>query len=215
MINALVVDSLPMFCDGLCRILKRIPGISKCDMAFDGKTAIEAFEKCKYDIVLMDLCLQEMSGSEVTGILMKKFPRTKIIIVSMVDTRKDVIEILQTGVNAYLLKSANELEITEAVQQVLDGEIYMSEKIQKLWTDYVMNKSSHEKSRPGQVELSIREKEIIRLLCDQLTALDIANKLCISEATVKNHRANIMKKLETDNAIGIALYAVKTGLYIP
>jgi two-component system response regulator NreC len=215
MINALVVDSLPMFCDGLCRMLKKIPGISRCDIAYNGKTALEAFDECLYDVVLMDLCLPGINGSEVTGILMKKFPHTKVIIVSSIDARKDVIEILQMGVSAYLLKSANEPEITEAVQQVLSGEIYMSEKIQKLWTDYVMNKSSHEKSRPGQVELSMREKEIIRLLCDQLTALDIANKLCISEATVKNHRANIMKKLETDNAIGIALYAVRTGLYIP
>ncbi len=215
MITTLVVDDHPIFRNGISKILGGIPQISRCDVAVNGKAAIEAMEGYKYDVVFMDLQMPVMDGYQATDIIIKKFPETKVIIISMVDTKREVLEVLKKNVHGYILKSADENEITKAINKVLDGHTYLSDEINEVWAHYVMDRLRLEKAEPVCAELSAREKEVIRLLCAQLTTAEIADKLFISEATVKNHRARIMKKLNTDNAIGIAMYAVRTGLYIP
>lgn len=215
MITTLVVDDHPMFRNGISRILRGIPNVSQCDVAGDGKTAIEAMAKHHYDIVFMDLQMPVMNGYEATDIILKKFQGTRVIVISMVDSKREILEILKKGVHGYILKTTEEEEMARAISQVLDGQIYLSNEVKETWTQYVMHKLSLENTELLHTELSTREKEIICHLCSQSTTYEIADKLCISEATVKNHRANIMKKLNTDNAIGIAMYAVRTGLFVP
>jgi two-component system response regulator DegU len=215
MITALVVDDHPALCEGIRRILKKIPGVSSCDIANNGKIAIEAMERQAYQLVLMDLKMPVMDGYQATDIIIEKFPETKIIVLSMVDSKREVLEMLRKGVHGYLLKSADQDEITRAILQVMDGHIYLSEDVSKIWTEHVMNQIMHEKKDIAHVELSVREKEIIRQICEQMTSAEIGDKLNISEATVKNHRTHIMQKLGTDNVIGIAMFAVRTGLFVP
>jgi DNA-binding NarL/FixJ family response regulator len=215
MFSALVVDDHPVTCEGISKILRKIPHISRCDTAYNGKSAIEAIGKHPYKIVIMDLHMPVMDGYEATDIIMKKFPYSRIIILSMVDSKREIVTLLDKGVRGYLLKSSDSKEITTAVQKVLDDQIYLSEDVNRIWGQYLLEKKEHHKLRTPHEELTSREKDVIRMICEQFTCIEISEKLNISESTVKNHRANIMKKLETDNSIGIALYAVRAGLYIP
>ena len=215
MFSALIVDDHPVTCDGIGRVLKKIPGILKCDIAHNGRDALEAMEKHPYKIVMMDLHMPVMDGYEATSAIMKRFPFARVIILSMIDSKKDIISMLDKGVRGYLLKSSDTREITRAVQQVLDDQIYLSGDVNRIWGQYLLEKQDKLNSKVIREELTNREKDVIRMICEQFTCTEISDRLNISESTVKNHRANIMKKLDTDNSIGIALYAVKAGLYIP
>jgi len=214
MITVLLVDDHPLIRIGLARVIERIPEISKCDVAGNGKKALEAMEKIFYDLVILDLNMPEMNGYDTADVIMKKYPKTKILIISMSDERKGILEILKKGVHGYLLKDADQEEITKAIRQVLDGHVFLSELVQRVWSDFLMYKIEKEKSNPVDAEITPREKEIIQLICKQMTAKEIAEALFIAEATVKNHRNHIMKKLGTDNLVGIVIHAIRTGIFV-
>lgn len=213
----LVVDDHPVYRKGIKRILNNIEFISECDEADNGTKAIEAMEKKHYDIVLLDLQMPVMDGIETAGIILKRFSRSKIIILTMSDSKRQMVELLDMGVTGYVLKSTDELELTDAIFRVSEGGQYLSKEVDDAWTQFLGNKSKFELNfqKSERIELSEREKEIIRMICKQLSTQEIADKLSISTNTVKTHRNHIMKKLDTDNVVGIAIYAVRAGIFVP
>lgn len=133
----------------------------------------------------------------------------------MSDSKRQIIEMLDLGVYGYVLKSTDEIELSNAIQLVNNGDQYLSKEVNEVWSHYLENKKQFNRVVPAKVDLTSREIEIICLLCKQLNTLEISEKLSLSQATVNTHRYNIMRKLETDNVVGIALYAVKAGIFIP
>ncbi len=213
MISILVVEDHPVYRTGICRLIKRIANVSRCDEAENGKIAIEMLEKHKYNIVIMDLQMPVMSGYEAIDIIKRRFPETLIMVVSLVDTRKEVLAVLNKGVQGYLLKSTSEEEISRAFLYILDGNSYLSKEVSDIWALSQMNTTSYEKVECSHIEFSAREKEVIHLICEQQTNIEIAKKLCISVHTAKNHRSNIIGKIGADSSIGVVIYAIKFGLY--
>jgi DNA-binding NarL/FixJ family response regulator len=216
-LSVLVVDDHPLYRNGIKRILSNIDFVTKCDEAENGKDCIEKLTKSHYDIILLDLQMPEMDGVEAATIIKKDFPRSKIIILTMSDSKRQMIELLDMGVLGYVLKSTDELELTEAILRVSEGVQYLSKEVDDVWTRFLGNKSKFERnySQSEKVDLSEREKEIIRMICKQMSTQEIADKLSLSNNTVKTHRTHIMKKLETDNVVGIAIYAVRAGIFVP
>ncbi|HEY1047981.1 MAG TPA: response regulator transcription factor [Bacteroidia bacterium] len=216
-LSVLVVDDHPVYRKGIKRILNNIEFISECDEADNGTKAIEALEKKHYDIVLLDLQMPVMDGIETAGVILKRFSRSKIIVLTMSDSKRQMVELLDMGVTGYVLKSTDELELTDAIFRVSEGGQYLSKEVDDAWTQFLGNKSKFELNfqKSERIELSEREKEIIRMICKQLSTQEIADKLSISTNTVKTHRNHIMKKLDTDNVVGIAIYAVRAGIFVP
>lgn len=216
-LSVLVVDDHPLYRNGIKRILNNIDFVTKCDEAENGIDCIEKLKKSHYDIILLDLQMPEMDGVEAATIIKKDFPRSKIIILTMSDSKRQMIELLDMGVLGYVLKSTDELELTEAILRVSEGVQYLSKEVDDVWTRFLGNKSKFERnySKSEKVDLSEREKEIIRMICKQMSTQEIAEKLSLSNNTVKTHRTHIMKKLETDNVVGIAIYAVRAGIFVP
>lgn len=216
-LSVLVVDDHPLYRKGIRRILNNIDFVQLCDEAENGKEAIEMLEKQHFDIILLDLQMPVMDGVEAAAIIKKQFPRSKIIILTMSDSKQQMIELLDMGVPGYVLKSTDEFELTNAIMRVSEGGQYLSKEVDNVWTQFLGNKSKFEKSfqKSEKVELSEREKEIIVMICKQMSTQEIADKLSLSQNTVKTHRNHIMKKLDTDNVVGVAIYAVRAGIFIP
>lgn len=216
-LKVLVVDDHPLYRKGIKRILNNISFISMCDEADNGHEALQLLEKVKYDIVLLDLQMPVMDGVETASRILKEFKGTKIIILTMSDSKRQMIELLEMGVIGYVLKSTDELELTDAILNVSEGVQYLTKEVDDAWTQFLGNKIKFEKSfqKNEKIELSDREREIIVMICKQNSTQEIADALSISINTVKSHRNNIMKKLDTDNVVGVAIYAVRAGIYIP
>lgn len=216
-LSVLVVDDHPLYRNGIRRILNNIEFIKKCDEAENGFECIDKLKESHYDIILLDLQMPEMDGVETASIIKKDFPKCKIIILTMSDSKRQMIELLDMGVLGYVLKSTDELELTDAILRVSEGVQYLSKEVDDVWTRFLGNKSKFERNyhKTEKVDLSEREKEIIRMICKQMSTQEIADKLSLSNNTVKTHRNHIMKKLETDNVVGIAIYAVRAGIFVP
>lgn len=216
-LSVLVVDDHPLYRNGIKRILNNIDFISQCDEAENGKEALKMLLAKHYDIILLDIQMPVMDGVQTASVIKSDFPKSKIIILTMSDSKRQMIELLDMGVLGYVLKSTDELELTDAILRVSEGVQYLSKEVDDVWTKFLGNKSKFERNfqKPEKVELSDREKEIIVMICKQLSTQEIADKLSLSNNTVKTHRNNIMKKLETDNVVGIAIYAVRAGIFIP
>jgi DNA-binding NarL/FixJ family response regulator len=218
-LSLLVVDDHPLFRKAIKRLIANIPFVLSCDEAENGKVALEMMDNNQYDVVLLDLMMPVMTGDEAAKIIRKKHPKSRIIILTMSDSKTQMIELLEIGVLGYVLKSTDEFELTNAILDVCQGIPYLSKDVENVWKDFIDQRSKNELLKNHQTrennDLTDREIEIIRMLCKQLNTKDIAEQLSLSMHTINTHRHNIMKKLDTDNVVGIAIYAIKNGIYIP
>lgn len=215
-LSVLVVDDHPLYRKGIKRILNNIEFVTQCEEAENGRDCINKLMAQHFDIILLDLQMPEMDGVETAAIIKRDFPKSKIIILTMSDSKRQMVELLDMGVLGYVLKSTDELELTEAILRVSEGVQYLSKEVDDVWTRFLGNKSKFERNNSTiKVDLSEREKEIIRMICKQMSTQEIADKLSLSNNTVKTHRTHIMRKLETDNVVGIAIYAVRAGIFVP
>lgn len=218
-LSVLIVDDHPLFRKAIIRLLNNIPFVKHIAEAENGQTALDLLKNEEFDIVLLDLMMPVMNGTDAAKHIRKRFPKIRIIILTMSDSKNEMIELLGIGVLGYVLKSTDEEELTTAILKVREGNPYLSEAVSNVWKDFLNERSNSELIMNSQFyekgEISDREKEIMRMLCKQMNSKEIAEKLSMSQHTVNTHRQNIMKKLNTDNVVGIAIYAVKHGIFIP
>lgn len=213
-INVLIVDDHPIYRNGIKGIIKDIDVVDSCAEANNGKAAIDALEDKFYDIIFLDINMDEMDGIEASRIIKIRFPKCKIIVLTMSNSKREIVELLENGVHGYILKNTDAIELKRAIMLVMEGNLYLTSEVKSIWAEYLVNKTAFEKlDSKNKISLTPRQIEIVFHLCEQKTTLEIANTLFISEATVNNHRAQIMKKLNIKNGIGIALYAIKSGIY--
>ena len=212
--TALVVEDQPVYRNGILKILNGLEIIESCEGAENGQLAVDKFHNQSFDVVFMDIDMPVMDGIAATRIIREKSPETIIIILTMFNIKRQVIELLEMGVNGYLLKSTDEEEIINALMLIAEGRQYYTESIYKIWAEHCVNKSSLQTPLANHQKLSVREIEVLKLICKQHTAKDIADILCVSESTVNNHRSNLMQKIGVDNSIGLVIYAIENGIFI-
>jgi two-component system response regulator DegU len=214
-LNALVVDDSPLFRNNILHIVREHSQIGACYEANNLDVLNSFLASGKIYYVFLEIQMQKMDGSLIADIIRKQYPDIHLIIISNVNAKKQVIEIMQKGIKGYILKTSSKTEISNAIGDIVGGSIFYAAEIAKLWSEYLMIQSSNGYGKINyKTEITMREKEIIVLICDGLTTSQIALKLNISYTTVNNHRAHIMKKLDIDNVVGIVLYAVRKGIYI-
>ncbi|MEZ4803916.1 MAG: response regulator transcription factor [Bacteroidia bacterium] len=218
-LSLLIVDDHPLFRKAIKRLISNIPFVQSCDEAENGKVALDMMQNGHYDVILLDLMMPVMAGDEAAKIIRNKYPECRIIILTMSDSKAQMIELLEIGVLGYVLKSTDEQELTNAIFDVCQGIPYLSKDVESVWRDFINQRSKNELLKnlhsKESNDLTDREKEIIRMLCKQQNTNDIAEQLSLSTHTINTHRRNIMKKLDTDNVVGIAIYAIKHCIYIP
>ena len=201
--------------DGLKHIITSNPDYEVIGESGDGRDALEKIEKMKPDIVILDISMPSMTGVEVARNIKKYNPNIKIIILTQYDSSEYIKQLLKYGVEGYILKENASDELLRAIGEVQKGNNFLSPEItKKVVTDF---KETGESGKSKELKtqfslLSPREREILKLIADGNSNVQIASILFISDQTVKTHRANIMKKLDIHNLAELIKFAMKDGL---
>ncbi|HRE52863.1 MAG TPA: response regulator transcription factor [Flavitalea sp.] len=203
-IKIIVVDDHPMVIEGMRAMLQQIDFLELCATANNAYMALEKLREQQPDLVITDINLPEISGIELTARLKKEYPAIKVIGMSTFNERSYISQMIQSGADGFLVKSASKEEIEKAISLVIEGQMYLS-------VDVNMN-NQEKKELKNQPVLTRREKEILHLIADGLTNPQIAEKLFISLNTVDTHRKNLLAKFETNNSASLIKLASKSGI---
>ena len=203
-IRILVVDDHPMVIEGMKAILQQISFVEVVGTANNSFQALELTDTLQPDLIITDINLPEVSGIELTTRIKKKYPSIKVIGMSTFNDRSYISQMIQSGADGFLVKSASREEIEQAIPLVLEGQLYLSVDISMSRTE-----KQHLQHQPV---ITRREKEILALIADGLTNPQIAEKLFISLNTVDTHRKNLLAKFETNNSASLIKLATKAGL---
>jgi DNA-binding NarL/FixJ family response regulator len=203
----MVADDHPAFRKGVAEFLREHYAGCKVDEASNGDEVLKALHDSSYDIIFVDIIMPGLNGIETTKQIVHLNPDAKIIALSFYDDETSIISMLESGAKAYLNKNAGREEIMEAVENVLDDLIYISNKKMH---EAIWKKLSHKGNIKNRV-VSEREKEILLLICKGLNTKEIAAQLHLSVKTIENHRNHLLEKTGTNNAASLVLYAAKKG----
>lgn len=211
-ISLVIADDHEIFRDGLALMLSKQENIKLLGQAGDGRDLLELVETLRPDIVITDIKMPRMDGLQATRTLLQKNPDLKIIALSMFDEDNLIVEMLEAGAKGYLLKNADKKEILEAIDAVYDDNIfYCRHTSSKLASMIVKSRIDPQKKKQALV-FTDREKEIIKLICQQKTAQQIGDHLFLSKRTVEGYRTRIMEKMDARNTAGVVIYALKNNL---
>ena len=197
-ITVLLADDHEVVREGLRLALLRSPHIRVVGEAPDGETAVSLAERRRPDVVVMDLRMPGMDGIEATEEIMRRLPDAKVLIFTAYSERALLQRGLESGARGYILKEAPHETLLRAIEKVAAGETFVDPSLMAALTQ----------SRGGTDVLTPREREILQLLADGMSNVDVAAKLFISQETVKSHVRHILAKLEADTrtqAVAIAL----------
>jgi DNA-binding NarL/FixJ family response regulator len=194
--------------DGLMSLLRNTEGVEAVGEAKDDVKTVQLVERLRPHLVLMGLSITGMSGLRATKEIKKRFPETKILILTTHDSEDYIRAAFKAGADGYCLKDSALQELLSAVESVLAGKVYFSPAISgKILHGYLRS------YKPSKLDLlTHREKAILKLLGDGHEIVEIASLLSISDKTVAKHKSNIMRKLDCHTASGLASFAVQVVL---
>ncbi len=201
--------------DGLQAMLSFYPEFNVVGTAGDGLEAIRRVESHQPDLLLIDLSMPRMSGMDAIRDIKKRFPRTRIIALTVHKTDEYILATLQAGADGYVLKDASREELILAIRTVLEGNPYLSPGVKQKVIEGYLNGKKVGTPLTAYDSLSAREKEVLKLIAEGYKNREIAELLCISLKTVEKHRANLMKKLDLHNAAALTSLALEKGLVTP
>ena len=191
---------------GIRALLRQVPNTEVIDETGDGQEALRLILQHRPDIVILDISMPGLNGVEVAARVSKECPGVRCIILSVHTAEEFVSNALNAGVSGYLLKDAEPVELSLAIQSVMDGKVYLSPAV----TRQVL-KGSHRESEPVE-NLTSRQREIVQLLAEGHSVKQIAQTLDISPKTVETHRAQIMQRLDIHDLPGLVRYAIRKGI---
>lgn len=209
-LTLLHANSNVLMANGLATILNNGGGIDKIDIAPNEEVVFDKLNEEGYDLMVIDPLNQEAFSPNATRRIRHQYPKLKVLIISNVSHTKEVLAVLETGVEGYLTRQCDEDEIKHAIFAIHKGEKFYCNKV----LDIILNKSIGEESEVNcePTVLSERESEIAILIAKGYKNKEIADKLCLSHHTVHTHRRNILKKLGVNSASEVTLYALNAGL---
>ena len=208
-IKVLVVDDHPVVRKGLQSCLANRENLKVVGEAADGAEAIQQVKELDPDVVLMDINMPGMDGLQVTETLRKDSPRTRVLILSVHDTRDYVMRIVKAGARGYILKDAPPDELVRAIEAISNGEAYFSPSVAKIaLNQYVAEADTND----PLTRLSDREREVLVEIAEGRSNKEIASNLNIGVRTVETHRERIMRKLDIHSVAGLTKFAIAHGM---
>jgi two-component system, NarL family, response regulator DegU len=206
-----IADDHTLFRKAMMNLLQTFNRVEKVRDAENGKELMAMVKEEAPDIVLLDLQMPVMDGSETCEQLYNRYPDVKVIVLSMHDSERYILHMMDLGARAFLFKNVEPDELERAIYSVADKDFYHNEFIARVLRKSLTEK--HLSKRPDfNQELSDREREIVLLICQEYSTKEMGSRLGISDRTVESHRARIMEKLGVKNIVGIVRYAYEHGL---
>jgi DNA-binding NarL/FixJ family response regulator len=212
LIKVAIADDHKIFRKGVILSLRAYTNISFVQEAENGEELIAGIAEAQPDVILMDLRMPTKDGIETTKEISKKYPDIRVLILTMYEDERFVAHLMENGANGYLLKSADPSEIRKAIMEVMARGYYLNNFVNR-----VLLKKSHTRSKSipslsTEIQLNEKEREVIRLLCMEFTAAEIAQKMEISPRTVEAIKDRLMERFGTKNTAGLVFFAVKNNL---
>jgi DNA-binding NarL/FixJ family response regulator len=205
MIRVVVADDHRVVRVGLEQLLATFDDIQVVGSAAGGEEAITLCRELEPDVLLLDLSMPDLDGIEVTDQLRESVPRTRVVVFTSFSDRERIVRALDSGAIGYLLKDAEPEEILAAIRVAARGESPIAPRA-------AAELLAHRKTRSSVVELTAREREVLRLVVDGLANKQIARRLGISEKTVKGHLTNLFQRIGVADRTQAALWAERTGV---
>lgn len=210
-IRIILADDHTIVRAGIRAVLEKFPGVQVVGEANDGREVLELVKEHKPDVVLMDITMPGLNGLEAAERMAKEFPNVRVIILSMHSNEEYYWRALKVGAAGYLLKKAATTELETALQQVVKGEVYLSQEISARLLKKIPLDGIADRKSPLE-QLTGRQREILQLIAEGQNTKQIADLLKVSPKTVEYHRMKLMDCLNVHDVPGLVRFAMRVGL---
>jgi len=210
--NILVVDDHKIFREGLSFVISQMKGFKVIGAASDGHEFLEMIDNMDVDIVLMDISMPGLNGIDATARAVEKHPDLKVIALSMFCDKEYYHQMIQAGASGYILKESGKEELSKALNSVVAGEKYFS---QKLLHNFIMHSNSFKETDaaiPRKTNLTYIETELLKMICQGLSNVEISEKMSLSLRAVEGYKTDLINKTGVKNSVGLAVFALKNHL---
>lgn len=208
----LIVEDHTLLRAGLRALLLQDPNVEIVGEADNGRDAVHAVGLLAPHLVLMDLSMPGMNGIEAIMDIKRRYPETRVLVLTVHKTDEYIHESLRAGADGYILKDATHDELRIAVRSVLSGKTYLSPDISSKVINGYLGTGSADVGGSQWDTLTHREREVLKLVAEGHPNKYIADYYCLSVKTVEKHRSNLMKKLDLHNSSMLTAYAIEKGL---
>lgn len=215
MLRILLADDHDLTRAGLRYLLEKHADWSVCAEAPNGRIAVECAEQLRPDVAILDMSMPELNGVETTRQILKKVPRIKILLYTMHETERIIVDALEAGASGIVLKSDAGENLVVAIESILKGRRFFTSHVAETVVEAYMSKRTETEPSSGQVVLTTREREVIQLLAEGKSNKEVADRLGISTRTAEGHRAETMKRLKLGSLAELIRYAVRNGIIQP
>lgn len=209
----LLADDHALIRHGIKNIIKADAELQVVGEASSGEAIMASLESLDVDLIILDISMPGIGGMETIGKVKEKYPWVKILMLTMYKNKQYFYNAIAAGADGYLMKDDSDGELLVAIKRVLSGKNYISPHMVEDFADDVITMYRNEKKSPFQ-ELTKREKEILQFIVKGLTSKQIAERLHLSQRTVDNHRANLLRKFNRKNSVEMVNYAVRNGFIV-
>lgn len=214
MIQIAIADDEALFRQGMRLILEDYPDLR---VQFEAENGEDLLAKIRAatdppDVLLLDLKMPVMSGIEAAKIIREQFPSIHLVVLSSHVSKAFILNMIEIGAASYLGKNAHPEEVAETIRQVRERGFYYNSMVMNAIHESMVDKSQPKVGNSLDVELTAREREVLQLICEEMTTQEIGEKLYISARTAEGHRNNLLSKLNCRNAAGLVVYAIQHGL---
>lgn len=213
-IRILLADDHNVMRRGLRLLLESQPGFTVVGEAADGRSAVEQAKATNPDVVVLDIAMPQLSGTEAAQRITEMLPNTAIVILSMHSDEGYVLRALKAGAKGYLVKDSAEGDLIAAIKAVSQGKAFFSSEVSRMLVEDYVREMRARGVEDSYELLTAREREILHLLAEGKSNKDLAALLNLSLFTVETHRRNLQEKLNLHSLAELILYAVRKGLIV-
>ncbi len=210
-IRLIIADDHKIFREGVSELLQKETELQILADVGNEEELMKALSSNTTDLIMMDIDMGETNGIELTSKVKAQYPDIKILALSMHGEKNYIVKMLEAGATGYILKNAGKQEMLSAIKAVAKGDTYFSSQVSSKLLEHITNPKPERKKEAG-IPLTSREIEVLKLIADEYSNPEIAEKLFISIRTVDTHRRNLLDKLGVKNTAGLVKYAMQHGL---
>lgn len=207
-IRVLLVDDHQIILDSLELLFDLMEGVEVVGTLNDSRRILDELAKHEVDVLITDLSMPYVSGIELSFQVKEKYPDMKILMLTVNDQGDRIQDAFKAGISGYVMKKAGRQELENAIRAVAAGQLHFSQEVMKS----LLSANGEDDHSDRLKHLTKREIEVIKLIVQEHSSSEIAEKLFISLGTVETHRHNIFKKLDVKNSIGLVKFALKYKL---
>jgi DNA-binding NarL/FixJ family response regulator len=216
-LRILLADDHELTRSGVRYLLEKRPDWTVCGEASNGRMAVEMAEKLRPDVAVLDMSMPELNGLEATRQILKNQPQTKILLYTMHETEKIIVDVLDAGAHGVVLKSDAGDNMVAAIESLAKGRKFFTSRVAETVVEAYRSKRNVSSPDDAAIPalLTSREREVVQLLAEGKANKEVADRLGISPRTAEGHRSEIMRKLKIGSLAELIRYAIRNAIVQP